>query len=118
MSPRSGSEALQTGSLMATVPRAAGKRRVRRAREKKAKPELMPSAAARPIVPNAFVPDPVRIAVLAIESLGRASMRAALSGLEVRVAVPDEAIAAIFRAAFAETGRTRVTDRLIKVVVD
>jgi hypothetical protein len=117
MSSRSSREAIQAGSLMAAVSRSAAKRRLRRAREKRAKPELMPSVAARPIVPNAIAPDPVRIAVLAIESLGRASMRAAFSGIEVRVAVPDEATAAIFRAALAETGRTRVTDRLIRVVV-
>jgi hypothetical protein len=117
MSSRSSSEAIQTGSLVSTESHRAAKRQVRHAREKGARPELMPPVASRPIVPNAIAPDPVRIAVLAIESLGRASMRAALSGIEVRVAVPDEAIAAIFRAAFAETGRTRVTDRLIRVVV-
>jgi hypothetical protein len=118
MSSRSSREEIQQGPFMATVSRTAAKRRIRRAREKRAKPELTPFVAARPIVEYAIQPDPVRIAVLAIESLGRASMRAALSGIEVRVAVPDEATAAIFRAALAETGRTRVTDRLVRVVVD
>ncbi|MGC2412225.1 MAG: hypothetical protein WA459_05965 [Stellaceae bacterium] len=118
MSSRSSSEAIQQGPFMATVSRTAANRRIRRAREKRTKPELTPFVAPRPIVPNAIAPDPVPIAVLAIERLGRASMRAALCGIEVRVAVPDEATAAIFRAALAETGRTRVTDRLVRVVVD
>jgi hypothetical protein len=118
MSSRSIREPIQQGSFMATASRTAAKRKIRRAREKRAKPELMPSIAARPIVQYAIEPDPVRIAVLAIESLGRASMRAALTGIEVRVAVPDEITAAIFRAALAETSRTRTTDRLVRVVID
>jgi hypothetical protein len=118
MSSRSIREAIQQGPFPATVSRTAAKRRIRRAREKRAKPELTPSIAARPIVQYAIEPDPVRIAVLAMESLGRASMRAALTGIEVRVAVPDEATAAIFRAALAETSQTRTTDRLVRVVVD
>ena len=118
MSSRSSREPIQQGALVATISRTAAKRRLRRAREKRAKSELTALAAARPIVEYALDPDPVQIAVLAIESLGRASMRAALTGIEVRVAVPDEAIAAIFRAALAETGRTRTTDRLVRVVID
>ena len=61
--------------------------------------------------------DPVRIAVLAM-TLGRASFRAAFTGTEVRVTAPDEETAAIFRAALAETARTRGTDRLIRVVLE
>jgi hypothetical protein len=118
MISRSSREAIQHGPVMTTISRAATKRRARRAREKRAKPELTPLVAARPIVEYAIEPDPVQIAVLAIESLSRASMRAALTGIEVRVAVPDEATAAIFRAALAETGRSRTTDRLIRVVID
>ena len=118
MSSRSSREAIQQGPFIATISRTAAKRRVRRAREKRAKPELTPFAASRPIVEHAIEPDPVQIAVLAIERLGRASMRAALTGIEVRVAVPDEATAAIFRAALAETSRTRTTDRLVRVVID
>lgn len=63
-------------------------------------------------------PDPVRIAVLAMESLDRASMRAAFTGVEVKVAVPDAATAAIFRAALDETARNRSTDQLVRIVVD
>ena len=117
MSSRSSRDAIQPHPFMATISRPAAKRRVRRAREKRAKPELLPLVAARPIVEDASEPDPVRIAVLAIESLGRASMRAALTGIEVRVAVPNEATAAVFRAALAETSRTRTTDRLVRVVI-
>jgi hypothetical protein len=60
----------------------------------------------------------VRIAVLAMESLGRASMRAAFTGVEVKVGVPDDATAAIFRAALSETARIRSTDELVRAVVD
>jgi hypothetical protein len=66
----------------------------------------------------ALQPDPVKLAVLAMDSLGRASMRASFTGIEVKVAVPDDATAAIFRAALSETVRTRPTDRLVRVVVD
>jgi hypothetical protein len=103
---------------------AAASRRLRRRREKRARPAWLldpmqniapeysdnPSASAQP--------DPVKIAVLAMESLGRASMRASFTGIEVKVAVPDDATAAIFRAALSETTRTRPTDKLVRVVVD
>jgi hypothetical protein len=72
--------------------------------------------AAEPIQPGP--PDPVKLAVLAMDSLGRASMRASFTGVEVKVAVPDDATAAIFRAALSETVRNRPTDRLVRVVVD
>jgi hypothetical protein len=61
--------------------------------------------------------DLVRIALLAMETLGPASMRASFTGTEVRVAVPDDALARIFRAVLAESSRRRATDRLIRVVV-
>ena len=62
-------------------------------------------------------PDPVTLAVLAMDGLARASMRASFTGVEVKVAVPDDATAAIFRAALSQTVRNRPTDRLIRVVV-
>jgi hypothetical protein len=34
------------------------------------------------------------------------------------VAAPDEATAAVFRAALAQTARRRATDQLIRIVVD
>lgn len=101
---------------------AAASRRLRRRREKRRRPWVAGSAPAmppaEPIAPEAAPPDPVRIAVLAMEGLGRASMRASFTGVEVAVAVPDDRTAAIFRAALAETTRTRPTDRLVRVVVD
>ena len=93
---------------------AVGRRRGR-SREKRVRRELPRPVADMAPAP---APDAVRIAVLAIESLGRASMRACFTGTEVRVAVPDALTAAIFRAAIAETSRTRATDRLIRIVVD
>ena len=45
-------------------------------------------------------------------------MRASFTGIEVKIAVPDHATAAIFRAALSETVRSRPTDRLVRVVVD
>jgi hypothetical protein len=45
-------------------------------------------------------------------------VRACASGVEVRVAAPDEATAAVFRAALAETARRRATDQLIRIVID
>jgi hypothetical protein len=93
---------------------AAASRKLRRNREKRPRAGWFPGAAARPAAEPAQ-PDPVKIAVLAMESLGRASMRA---GVAVEVAVPDDAIAAIFRAALSETARNRSTDQLVRVVVD
>jgi hypothetical protein len=96
---------------------AAASRRLRRHREKRARSAWL---TGRPVsvAPAPTPPDPVRIAVLAMESLGRASMRASFTGVEVKVAVPDDTTAAIFRAALSETTRTRPTDRLVRVVVD
>ena len=62
-------------------------------------------------------PDPVLLAVLAIDRVGPAAVRACASGVEVRVAAPDEATAKVLRAALAETARRRDTDRLIRIVV-
>ncbi|HML10930.1 MAG TPA: hypothetical protein VK432_08715 [Stellaceae bacterium] len=96
---------------------AAASRRLRRRREKRARAAWLPGQAViAPVEPTQ--PDPVKIAVLAMESLGRASMRASFTGIEVKVAVPDDATAAIFRAALSETVRNRPTDRLVRVVVD
>jgi hypothetical protein len=96
---------------------AAASRRLRRRREKRARQAWLPRPAVVAQAEPAH-PDPVKIAVLAMESLGRASMRASFTGVEVKVAVPDDATAAIFRAALSETIRTRPTDRLVRVVVN
>jgi len=94
-------------------------RRIRRGREKRLKHDFAAmQPLAEPMAPATSAPDLVRIAVLAMEGLGRASLRASFTGKEVSVAVPDAATAAIFRAAVSETARTRSTDRLIRIVVD
>lgn len=67
--------------------------------------------------PAAMTPDPVSLAVFAIDRVGPAAVRACASGVEVCVAAPDEATAAVLRAALAETARRRGTDRLIRIVV-
>jgi hypothetical protein len=95
------------------------RRRTRRSREKRYKAEPMaPVPAQFSTLHDDPAADPVRIALLAMETLGPASMRASFSGIEVCVAAPDDSIAAIFRAVLAETGRRRSTDRLIRVVVE
>ena len=63
-------------------------------------------------------PDPVLLAVLAIDRVGPAAVRACASGVEVCVTAPDEATATVLRAALAQTARRRGTDRLIRIVVD
>jgi len=62
--------------------------------------------------------DPVLLAVLAIDRVGPAAVRACASGVEVRVSAPDEATARVLRAALTQTARRRNTDRLIRIVVD
>ena len=94
-------------------------RRYRRGREKRFKQtEPLTRSLMTSVSTVESTPDPIRIAVLAMETLGRASMRAAFSGTEVRVVVPDATTAAIFQAAIAETAERRSTDRLIRIVID
>ena len=114
MSSRQVNEVIHHHAFKAALSKvAAASRRLRRNREKRARAAWLPGAAQA-----LAQPDPVKIAVLAMESLGRASMRAAFTGVEVKVAVPDAATAAIFRAALCETARNRSTDQLVRVVVD
>jgi hypothetical protein len=63
-------------------------------------------------------PDPVSLAIFAIDCVGPAAVRACASGVEVRIAAPDETTVEVFRAALTETARHRETDRLIRIVVD
>jgi hypothetical protein len=101
----------------ATLARLVGKDRIQRRPRLSAlgKMSLLHRFASRQAV---VTPDPVSLAVFAIERVGPAAVRACASGIEVQVAVPDEATAAVFRAALAETARRRGTDRLIRLVVD
>src|SRR5262245_32446789 len=76
-------------------------------------------ARAGPLpLPGAAAGVQVALIAMAVDRLGPAAIRACCSGVGVRVAVPDEATATMFRAALAETQRRRVTDRLIEVVVE
>jgi hypothetical protein len=63
-------------------------------------------------------PDSVSLAVLVIDRVGPAAVRACASGVEVCVTAPDEATARVLRAALAQTALRRGTDRLIRIVVD
>jgi hypothetical protein len=76
---------------------------------------LLPKFVPRPV---ASTPDLVALAVFAIDRVGPAAVRACASGVGVRIAAPDEATAAVLRAALAETARRRATDQLIQIVVD
>ena len=101
----------------ATLARFVGKRRSR-ARPRLSSLRKMPLLhrfAPRKLVRS---PDPVSLAIFAIDRVGPAAVRACASGVEVCIAAPDEATAAVFRAALAETARRRGTDRLIRIVVD
>ncbi len=64
--------------------------------------------------------DPQEVArlVMAIDRLTAASFRASCYGRPVTVTVPDQATAALFEAALAQTRVRRATDSLIRVVVD
>lgn len=79
------------------------------------------SGPARPHLAAAWLPppapDPVAVAILAIDQVGPAAVRACASGQEVRVVAADEATAAVIRAALAQTACRRPTDRLIQVLV-
>ena len=118
MSAKSVHEALHHHAFKAALFKvAAAGRKLRRSREKRGRRLWLSTPASAPAALQPQ-PDPVRIAVLAMDTLGRASMRASFTGIEVRVAVPDDATAAIFRAALSETIRNRPTDKLVRVVVD
>lgn len=73
-------------------------------------------ATVLPLVPEAA--DPIAMVVMAIDRLGPAAIRACCSGVSVRVTVPDDQTAAVFRAALAVTQTRRTTDRLIEIIVD
>jgi hypothetical protein len=61
--------------------------------------------------------DPVTLTILAVNRLGPATLRTVANGRPLSVTVPDEQVGAIFRAALAEMQKTRLTDRLIDIVI-
>jgi hypothetical protein len=102
--------ARKRNALAVKLARLVGQRHLDRLRDL---PLLHPFAARKAIQ----TPDPVSLAVLAIDRVGPAAVRACASGVEVRVAAPDEATANVLRQALAQTARRRDTDRLIRIVV-
>ena len=115
--PRTGVEYRAFYATMAHLA-AAGRRRMRRGRDKRGRRKsLLRLLLAAQEPTDDATPDPVRLAILAIDTVAGATMRASFTGTEVRVAAPDEATASVLRAALAETARTRATDRLIRVTV-
>ena len=71
----------------------------------------LPVAAPTPAI------DPVALTILAVNRLGPATLRTVANGRPQSVTVPDEQVGAIFRAALAEMQKTRLTDRLIDIVI-
>jgi hypothetical protein len=61
--------------------------------------------------------DPVALTVLAVNRLGPATLRTVANGKPLTVTVPDARIGEIFRAALGEMQKTRLTDRLIDIVI-
>ena len=61
--------------------------------------------------------DPVALTVLAVNRLGPATLRTVANGKPQTVKVPDARTGEIFRAALAQMQRTRLTDRLIDIVI-
>jgi hypothetical protein len=61
--------------------------------------------------------DLVALTVLAVNRLGPATLRSVANGKPQTVTVPDARTGEIFRAALAEMRKTRLTDRLIDVVI-
>jgi hypothetical protein len=87
---------------------------------------LLPAAAKRAepegkrvdAAPLDSTAEAVRAAAAAIALVAPASARASAFGRPVRIAVGDLRVAAILRAALTETQKTRVTDRLVEIVVE
>jgi len=78
-----------------------------------------PHRARHRVVAPTVVPtiDPVALTMLAVNRLGPATLRTATSGKALTVSVPDARTADIFRAALDQMQKTRLTDRLVAVVV-
>jgi hypothetical protein len=92
-------------------------RKVRRRRDKRARRKSLLRLFMTGKTSDDAVADPVKVAVLAIDTVAAASMRAAFTGATVQVAAPDEATASVLRAALADTASRRATDRLIQITV-
>jgi hypothetical protein len=96
---------------------AGARRKVWRRRDKRARRKSLLRLFRIDKTSGDAVADPVKVAVLAIDRVAAASLRAAFTGATVQVAAPDEATAAVLRAALADTAHRRATDRLIQITV-
>lgn len=90
--------------------------RVAQARERHL--PLIATSAAGAMPPPGRAVDLVALTILAVNRLGPATLRTVAHGKPLTVTVPDARIGDIFRAALAEMQKTRLTDRLIAIVVD
>lgn len=80
-------------------------------------PIVAPGAAGA-MPPAGRAVDLVALTIMAVNRLGPATLRTVAHGKPLTVTVPDARIGEIFRAALAEMQKTRLTDRLIAIVVD
>ena len=62
--------------------------------------------------------DLVELTILAVNRLGPATLRTVANGKPLTVTVPDQRTGEIFRAALQEMQKTRLTDRLVAILVD
>jgi len=75
-----------------------------------------------PVAANSTPPqrgvDLVALTILAVNRLGPATLRTVANGKPLTVTVPDQRTGEIFRAALQEMQKTRLTDRLVAILVD
>ena len=76
------------------------------------------AAAAGGATPPQRAVDLVALTIMAVNRLGPATLRSVANGKPLTVTVPDQRTGEIFRAALQEMQKTRLTDRLIAIVVD
>jgi hypothetical protein len=76
-----------------------------------------PLAAPSTAPASSSAVDLVALTVLAVNRLGPATLRTVANGKPLTVTVPDARTGEIFRAALAEMQKTRLTDRLIAIVI-
>jgi hypothetical protein len=79
---------------------------------------VIATSASGAMPPAGVSADLVALTILAVNRLGPATLRTVAHGKPLTVRVPDARIGDIFRAALAEMQKTRLTDRLIAIVVD
>lgn len=63
------------------------------------------------------IPDQAALVAMALIRLSPACARVAVTGLPHTVTVPDAHTAEVFRAAIAQSAKTRASDHLVRIVV-